>query len=139
MEDTSGRNFVTIMLVIAITALMLRFGLEKIIKFNIAQNESDAQSTLKLIGAAISNYAKDHLGVFPTNLSLLVKTKPQYLDKNYLLSSPLKGYEYTCPRLEETGFSCSATPQICNFSGKKIFSISPGGISWELCAKREQD
>ena len=137
IDSNFGKSFVAIMIVIGLVSLALRFGVSRFITLSIAQNESDAQVTLKMIAAAIDNYAKDHLGVYPSNLSLLVKNKPSYLDKDYVSGSVIKGYDYSCARLDETGYSCSAVPQICNFSGRKIFTITGGGLSSDDCVKKE--
>ncbi|MBP7216558.1 MAG: hypothetical protein KBA46_04660 [Candidatus Omnitrophica bacterium] len=138
MLNLKGRNFVTLMIVISLVSLGLRFGVKYLIASSITQNESDAQAVLKLISVAFENYARDHLGVFPSKFSSLVENQPAYLDKDYLVDPP-KGYEFVCSRLEESGFSCSAVPQFCNFSGKKIFTITNGGLTWEECGKKEAD
>ena len=69
MPDKKGKSFITIMIVIAISALLLRIAFDRIIKINIAQNESNAQGTLKLISAALENYAKGHSGAYPSRRS----------------------------------------------------------------------
>ncbi len=126
------------MIVIAISSLVLRISLEQLIKFNIAQNESNAQTTLKLISAALENYAKDHLGAYPDKLSLLNQDSPRYLDKDYLTESPAKGYDYSCPRLESSGYSCAANPVKCNLTGKTTYTVTTGGlIVSEECIKKE--
>jgi type II secretory pathway pseudopilin PulG len=110
MYKKSGRSFVTIMIVVALSALFLRIAIEKIIKFSIAQNESTASLTLKLISTALENYAKDNRGVYPPQVSTLTRTSPAYLDKDYIAQSPFKGYHYSCSRLDASGYSCSALP-----------------------------
>lgn len=138
MKDTRARSFVTIMIVIAVSALLLRISIERIIKMNISQNESNASATLKLISTALENYAKDNLGVFPSSLSVLTQTNPPYLDKDYIDESPIKGYNYTCPRLEPSGYSCSARPVRCNITGKVIYTVTTGrSFASEECSKKE--
>lgn len=133
-----GRSFVIIMVVIAICALVLRFGIEELIKINITQNESNASGTLKLISTALENYAKDHSGSFPTSLSLLTKDNPPYLDKDYIAESPIRGYNFGCGRLEISGYSCLATPIKCKLSGKMIYTVTTGGLLIsEECTKKE--
>ncbi len=82
--NKKARSFVTIMISIALSVLILRFAVEQLIKKNIAQNETGALSTLKLISAALENYAKDNHGVFPLSLTVLTKTSPLYLDRDYI-------------------------------------------------------
>ena len=138
MSEVKARSFVTIMVVIAVASLFLRFGSEQLIKINIVQNESIAEASLKLISTALENYAKENQGIYPANFSLLTKKNPAYLDKDYIIESPIKGYNYSCPRLEPSGYSCSAQPTRCGFTGKLNFTITTGGsLGSEECSKKE--
>jgi type II secretory pathway pseudopilin PulG len=138
MAAVKARSFVMIMVSIALTALLLRFVVERLIKFSISQNEANSQATLKLIAVALDNYAADHQGVFPKDLSILIHNKPAYLDKDYLSKSPFKGYDYACNRLDNLGYSCSASPLNCGLSGKRVFTVSTGGIMVsQPCDKKE--
>ena len=128
MKTHKGRSFVTLMLIIAITALLLRIAIEQVIRFNVAQNESNAQANMKLMSTAFENYAKDHLGRYPESVLALTQASPQYIDKDYIEFSPLKGYNYTCPRLDDSGYNCYASHTHCNLSGGKIFNITTGGL-----------
>jgi len=138
MINRKARGFVMIMVVIAIFSLLLRVAIDKIIKINITQNESNAQATLKLISAALENYAQDHIGEYPNNFTLLVEDNPSYLDRDYLRESPLKGYAYSCSTLEVSGYSCSAVPLNCNLVGRTSYTVTTGGlIISEACVKKE--
>lgn len=138
MKYTKGRSFVTIMIIIAVCALLLRIVVERIIKINIAQNESGALITLKLISTALENYAKDNHGIFPSSLSILAQTTPVYLDKDYISESPIRGYNYTCSKLEPSSYSCGAIPVKCKITGKMIYTIATGhSITSEECSKKE--
>jgi len=138
MRGKRAKSFVTIMIVIAVCALLLRIVIERLIKINIAQNESHASVTLKQISAALENYAKDNHGVYPDSLSVLTKTKPPYLEKGYISNSPLRGYNYSCPRLEPSGYSCYASPAQCKFSGNMIYTVTTGSLLVsEECERRE--
>jgi len=137
MPTNKAKSFVVIMVVIAALAVLLRIAAEQIIKVNIAQNESDAAATLKLIAAALQNYAQANKGLFPDKFEALVKTAPPYLDKDYTELPSLKGYDYICQRLEPLGYSCSAVPAKCGISGNIIYTVSSGGISLsEACDKK---
>jgi type II secretory pathway pseudopilin PulG len=137
-KNIEGRNFVAIMLTIALFALFLRYIIQETLKWNIAQNESNASSTLKLILTALENYAKDHSGVYPTDISILTKTNPAYLDKDYFLPSAIKGYNYFCSRLDPSGYNCSAVPRNCKVTGETIYTISTNGLLvTEKCSKKE--
>lgn len=138
MENKKARSFVTIMIIIAVSSLLLRFGIERIITINIAQNESNASGSLKLISTALENYARDNHGVFPSDLSVLTKTTPAYLDKDYIASSTIKGYNYSCLRLNSSGYNCSANPVKCNLTGKVVYTITTGSLLVsEECSKKE--
>jgi len=129
---------VVIMIVIALTALILRFAVVQYINLTIAQNEANAQETLKLLSTAIENYGKDHLGVFPTSLESLVQAKPAYIEKEYVSLAYEKGYNFNCIRLETSGYTCSASPVRCNLTGKNSYTITTGqALTCEECAKKE--
>lgn len=138
MKNRRGASFVTIMIVVALASLLLRFSIDKVIRMNIEQNESGAQSALKMIAASLENYAKDNRGVFPNSLSILTSAKPHYLDKDYNALSPLKGYNYTCARIEPAGYDCSAIPVECGITGKRVYTVATGGsFVSEDCNKKE--
>jgi len=140
IKNKKARSFVSIMVTIAVIALFLRFSIEQLINLNISQNESNAQDTLKLISTAIENYAKDHHGVFPTNLSVLTQTDPPYIDKEYIGLSYIKGYNYNCLSLDASGYTCQAEPARCGLSGKKIFTITTTGtLTTTECAEKEKE
>ena len=136
-KDRRARSFVTIMIVIAVSAFLLRFAVDRLIQINMSQNESNASANLKLISAALENYAKDNHGIFPAELATLTKTSPRYIQKDYT-QVPLKGYNFICSRLESSGYSCSAAPVKCGLSGNVIHNVSTGGVLIsEECSKKE--
>ena len=127
-----------IMIVIALVALSLRVLIGRFISVTSSQNESNAQSTIKIISTALENYAKDNHGVYPQGLSVLTQSKPAYLDKDYIKQSPVKGYIYNCSRLDATGYSCSAFPARCKLTGKTVFTVTTGSLLIsEGCDKEE--
>lgn len=133
-----GRGFIGIMIAVACLVLILRLGIEQIIKVNITQNESNAQTNLKAISTALENYSRDHLGAYPPNLELLTQSQPPYLDSELLSSDELKGYSYECLILEPSGYTCIATPEKCRLSGRKMFKITTGGaLTSDDCTKKE--
>jgi competence protein ComGC len=137
-KNNSGLSFVAIMIIIAIVSLLLRFAIEKIIKINIPKNESSAQGTLKLISAALENYAKNNNGAYPLKLSALVQANPAYLDKDYTVISAVKGYDYSCSKLDSMGYNCAASPVKCKITGRKNYTISTGGLLVaQECSKAE--
>jgi hypothetical protein len=137
MFNRKAKSFVTIMIVIALSALLLRLAIHKLIIFNIEQNQLIAQGNLKLLSTALENFAKDNKGAYPAQISQLTKANPVYLENNYIMDSPLKGYEYDCQRLDPSGYNCQAAPANCRLSGKNIYTVSTGGlIITESCDKK---
>jgi len=137
MFDRKARSFVTIMIVVALSALLLRLAIQKIIIYNIEHNQLLAQVNLKLLSTALENYAKNNKSTYPTSIDQLTGSSPVYLERNYLAASSVRGYEYDCQRLDATGYNCSATPVDCKLTGKMIYSVSTGGlILAESCDKK---
>ena len=116
------------MIIIALSALLLRLGIHKIIIYNLQRNQYVAQDNLKLFSTALENYAKDNQGAYPVNIKQLTEGKPVYLDRNYLAVSVIRGYEYDCQRLDTTGYNCSASPVNCKLTGKVVYTVSTGGL-----------
>ena len=112
MFNCRAKSFVTIMVVVAISALLLRLGLHRIIIYRIQQNQLLAQINLKLFSTAMENYAKDNKNVYPVNMDLLTKSNPVYLQRDYLAETSLRGYEYDCQRLDAAGYSCRCRPTL---------------------------
>jgi hypothetical protein len=137
MFNRRARSFVTIMVVVALSVLLLRLAIHRIIIYRIQQNQLLAQVNLKLFSKAMENYAKDNKNVYPASIDLLTKHDPVYLERDYLAAASVRGYEYDCQRLDEAGYSCSASPVNCQLSGKMIYTVSTGGlIMSENCDKK---
>lgn len=137
MFNCKARSFVTIMVVVALCALLLRLGLHRIILYRIEQNQSLAQVNLKLFSIALENYAKDNKNVYPASIDLLTKSDPVYLQRDYLAATSIHGYEYDCQRFDASGYSCTASPVNCKLSGKMIYVVSTGGlIMTQNCDKK---
>lgn len=117
-----------IIIIIALSALLLRVGVEKILEITCSQNEASAQATLKSIAAALDSYARDNQGAYPKSLSSLSQSNPLYLDKDYIAESPVKGYTYNCTRLDPSGYNCYAFPLRCKITGNFAYTVTTGGI-----------
>lgn len=138
MRTNKGLSFVAIMIIIAISALLLRVIVERIIKINITQDESNALATLKLISTALENYAKDNKGAFPSEFSALINAKPAYLDQDYIGKPSIKGYAFDCQSLTPTGYFCQAIPIKCMLTGNTIYTVTTGNLLVsEQCNKKE--
>lgn len=137
MLNSKARSFVTIMVVVAIVACLLRFGIHRIIIYYMQQNQQIAQINLKRFSTAIENYAKDNNNVYPASIDLLTKSAPIYLEQDYLAASSIHGYEYDCQRLDASGYACSASPVDCRLTGTMEYVVSTGGlIITQSCDKK---
>ncbi|MDP2928144.1 MAG: hypothetical protein Q8N80_05045 [Candidatus Omnitrophota bacterium] len=137
MFNKRAKSFVTIMVVVALSALLLRLGLHRIIIYRIQQNQLLAQVNLKLFSTAVENYAKDNKNVYPVSIDLLTKRNPVYLERDYLAATSLRGYEYDCQRLDAAGYNCTASPVNCQLTGKMVYAVSTGGlIMAQSCDKK---
>ncbi len=128
MFNNKARSFVTIMVVVALSALLLRLAVHQIIIYRIQQNQLLAQVNLKLLSTAMENYAKDNKNVYPASINLLIKNNPVYLERDYLAATSVHGYEYDCQRLDAAGYNCTASPVNCKFTGKMVYAVSTGGL-----------
>ena len=108
--NKKGKSFVTIIVAFALLVLILRLVTEKALILISARNEATAQANLKALAAALDSYANDNQGVYPNSISVLTRSNPLYLDKDYIAESPMKGYTYSCIRLEASGYNCYAFP-----------------------------
>lgn len=136
MDNKKAQSLVAIMIVVAVIALFLRIFIGQFLESMLTQNESEALSSLKLVSAALENYAKDHLGAYPESLDMLLKAQPPYLDKDYSAQGALRGYLLECPRTDPTGYSCVSAPARCNFTGRKKYAVTTAGVfSQENCFK----
>lgn len=128
MFNRKARSFVTIMIVAALSALLLRLAVQKIIIYNIQHNQLLAQVNLKLLSTALENYARNNKNTYPASIEQLTKSSPVYLERNYLSASSIRGYEYDCQRLDASGYNCSAAPVDCKLTGRMVYSVSTGGL-----------
>jgi len=116
---------------LSIIALLAAIAIPRILKTNMADNESAARATLKTISTALETYAARSGQGYPTDILALIIADPAYLNKNYIADSPVQGYDYVCESLEVNGYSCSAEPQYCGRTGSKIYTITTGGVFTE--------
>lgn len=137
MFNRRAKSFVMIMVVLALSAVLLRLAVHRVIVYRIQQNQLLAQVNLKLFSTAMENYAKDNKNVYPVSIDLLTEHDPVYLERDYLAATSIRGYEYDCQRLDTSGYSCTASPVNCKLSGKMLYTVSTGGlIMAENCDKK---
>ncbi len=138
LGNKKAKSFVLIMVGIALVSFLLRFTIKKTIDVVCVQNEGLAAATLKSIAVALDNYARDNKGVYPVSFSLLISANPSYLDRDYIAESPIKGYTYTCSRMDASGYNCYSFPSRCALTGRVAFTATTGNILIsEDCKKKE--
>ncbi|MCX7927119.1 MAG: hypothetical protein N2606_03165 [Candidatus Omnitrophica bacterium] len=136
--NEKARSFVVILMSIAIVALLLRIAITYFIDFTIIQNETGAEEILKLVTTALEGYANDHNHTYPSSLEALASAQPPYIKKEYLGPYYMRGYVFSCPRVEATGYTCTALPVHCGLTGKKAFTVTTGQVlSIESCNAQE--
>ena len=122
-----GFGLVGVMISVSVVALLLRLAIPNLLRERMTSNQATARATLKTISTALETYTSDKDIGYPTDISVLLSGNPAYLNNNYLLESPIEGYNYGCDFLEVSGYDCSATPEHCNKSGSKIYTVTTGG------------
>lgn len=126
------------MIIVALTALLLRFSIEQLLQWNTAQNDANAQETLKLLSTALENYAKDHQGAYPLKLAALSEAKPPYIGRPYAQMGTARGYRFECSALDAGGYSCSAVPVRCRITGNAKYRVTTGGsMTIDVCNPKE--
>jgi len=113
-------------IIVAVIALLGIIGIPKFTKDRIADNEAEAQKSLKNISIACENYGKANKGVYPRELSVLSNGEPEYLSINYTVGAR-RGYIYTFTPTD-TGYTAIATPTSCGKTGNNIYTITTGAV-----------
>jgi prepilin-type N-terminal cleavage/methylation domain-containing protein len=122
-----GFTLVEIMIVVAIIALLAAIAIPNLLRARINANESNAQATLRTISTACESYAAANNGNYPTSISVLTGATPPYLNEDYT-AGPRQGYNFACPTMSISGYTCTATPVTCGSTGTKTYTISTGGV-----------
>lgn len=111
---------------IIMICLLLAIAVPNIFLARISANENLAQSNLKTISAALENYRSRNNGRYPTDEYQLTSSKPLYLSQRYN-GLKIHGYLFY-EKLSPEGYSLIATPTSCNVTGRKLFTVTTGGI-----------
>lgn len=119
-----------IMVVVIIIALLAGIAIPSMLTARKFSNEANAKTVLMTISTACENYAASNNGYYPTDIANLTNATPPYLTNTTgLNSSPLGvsyGYNISC-EFNDTSYNCSATPQTCNSTGTKTYTVINGG------------
>lgn len=122
-----GFTLVEIMIVVAIIALLAAIAIPNLLRARVNSAEANAQATLRTIATALESYAAANSGAYPTAVTTLVTANPPYINEDYT-NGTRQGYAFACGTLNDTGYSCTATPQGA-FSGKaRTYQITTGVV-----------
>lgn len=122
-----GFTLVEIMIVVAIIALLAAIAIPNLLRARVNANEANAQATLKTIATACESFASVNNGNYPTAITNLTGATPAYLNEDYTITDPY-GYNFDCGSLATTGYTCTATPNICGTTGTRTFTVTTGAV-----------
>ena len=127
-SKAKGFTLVEVMIVVSIIVLLATLAISGLLRARITANESVAQTVLKSISNACENFASSNSGNYPINIDALTLTSnPPYLQEDYT-SNPRAGYNYTCDTMDNSGYTCTATPVDCSRTGTQTYTITTGGV-----------
>lgn len=123
-----GFTLVEVMIVVALIAALAVLAIPNIIRSRVIANESAARATLKTMAVALETHASDSGTGYTDDFLVLITGNTPYLNKDYIADSPINGYNFDCETLGATGYSCSATPQLCNQTGSLVYTVTTGAV-----------
>ena len=127
-DDLKAFTLVEIMIAISVLVLLASIAIPNLLRARLTANDTAAQATLKTISNACESYGAANFGSYPTDITDLTDANPSYLNENYTDGNVRYGYNFSCDTLDESGYSCTATSQVCNHTGSKVYTITTGGI-----------
>jgi type IV pilus assembly protein PilA len=123
---TKSFTLVEVMIVVAIIALLAAIAIPNLLRARLNANEARAKATLHGLVIAIEGYAAQE-GIYPENEANLTNLTPPYLNVP-TCNRTVAGYTVNCSSMDTTGYNISATPQVCNTTGTKTWTVTTGNI-----------
>lgn len=132
-----GRTLAGALIGISIITLLAVIIITQLLHSTMTANEAAARIGLKAISTALERYATENKQGYPADISILINSNPPYLNRDYVVDSPIQGYNYFCQSLEAGSYGFMAEPQRCGQSGLKIYTITTGGVLSESDCRKE--
>lgn len=127
-----GFTLVEIMIVVAIIALLAAIAIPNLLRARHNANESAAIASLRTISSACESFrgANPAIG-YPATLAALGAATPPYIDAT-LAGGTKQGYGFVYGPTAAGGinvqYTCTATPQVVNVTGTRVFVVTESGV-----------
>lgn len=118
----SGFTLVEIMIVVAIIALLAAIAVPGLLRARLNANDSAAKAGLQSLATASESYAAA-TGAYPLATADLTGATPPYIQAEPTLT----GYAIAYVQQDADGYEITATANVCNTSGSKVFTAETGG------------
>ena len=127
----SGFTLIEITIVVAVIALISAIAIPALLRARMVANDAIAKATLRSIDNAIGMYMIINSS-YPASEADLVapNASPPYLNRAYN-NQTIRGFTYNYDF--SSGYSVTATPQDCNKTGTKIFTLTQTVITESNC------
>jgi prepilin-type N-terminal cleavage/methylation domain-containing protein len=131
-RGSQGLTLIELIIVISIIAVLTALVVPSLLRTRMVSNETVAKATLRTISNAIEMYAAAK-GAPPTAEDQLLSpaANPPFLAKAYD-NQTIGGYTYQYSF--DNGYVVTATPESCNRTGSKVFTMTNNLVSEAACA-----
>lgn len=127
-----GLTLIEVMVVTAIIALLAALVIPSALRTRMVSNEAVAKATLRVISNGIEMYVSAKTNYPSAESDLLApNADPPYLGQAYD-GQTTKGYTYQYNFGD--GYTVTATPEFCNRTGSKVFTLTNNEITEANCS-----
>lgn len=128
IRSKKGFTLVEIMIVVAIIALLAAIAIPNLLRARHNANEAAAISSLRTLSTALESYrAAQTPTSYPTGIGVLDDTTPPYIDAT-LATGTKQGYEYDYSRVSANEYDITASPDVVNVTGTRVFFVDESGV-----------